>query len=276
VIDLHLHTTASDGKLTPVELVREVVAAGVTTMAVTDHDTVGAVPDVLAAAEACGIPAVAGIEITAVHAGRDVHVLGYFIDPADADLNAFLVRQRQDRRRRVQEIADRLETVGAPIDRDALSAAANLPGKSPGRPLVAAALIKAGHVRDISEAFDRYLSPGAPAFIERQGAPPADVVRLIAAAGGLAALAHPGKLKMDELIPGMVEAGMPAIEVFHSDHDAADVARYRETAARFGLLVTGGSDYHGPGTNRAGYLGRVGISPAEYAALVERARTRSS
>jgi len=274
VIDLHLHTTASDGHSTPVELVREAVAAGITKLAVTDHDTVAAVPHVVAAAEAAGVLAVAGIEITAVHDGRDVHVLGYFVDPLNIILNEFLVRQRQDRRRRVIEIADRLEALGAPVDRVALTAAATQPGKSPGRPLVAAALIAAGHVRDIPEAFDRYLSPGAPAFIERIGAPPADVVRLIDEAGGLAAIAHPGKMQLDEIIPTMVEAGMPAIEVFHPDHGASDIARYQEVAARFGLLITGGSDYHGPGTGRAASLGRLGISEEAFAALADRARAK--
>jgi predicted metal-dependent phosphoesterase TrpH len=274
VIDLHLHTTASDGRSTPVELVREAVAAGITKLAVTDHDTVAAVPHVVAAAEAAGVLAVAGIEITAVHDGRDVHVLGYFVDPLNIILNEFLVRQRQDRRRRVIEIADRLEALGAPVDRVALTAAATQPGKSPGRPLVAAALIAAGHVRDIPEAFDRYLSPGAPAFIERIGAPPADVVRLIDEAGGLAAIAHPGKMQLDEIIPTMVEAGMPAIEVFHPDHGASDIARYQEFAARFGLLMTGGSDYHGPGTGRAASLGRLGISEEAFAALADRARAK--
>ena len=272
MIDLHLHTTASDGRSTPAELVREAVAAGVTTLAVTDHDTVAAVPEVFAAAQAAGVVAVAGIEITAVAAGRDVHVLGYFVDPESRRLNEFLVRQRQDRRRRVLEIADRLDQLGAPVDRASLTARAAEPGKSLGRPVVAAALIAAGHVKDIAEAFDRYLSPGAPAFVERIGAPPADVVRLIAEAGGLAAIAHPGKLNMDDVIPPMVDAGMPAIEVFHSDHDAADVVRYEQMASRFGLLVTGGSDYHGPGTGRAASLGRVGISAEAFAGLVDRAR----
>ena len=216
----------------------------------------------------------AGIEITAVHAGRDVHVLGYFVDPSSTSLNEFLVRQRQDRRRRLLEIADRLEELGAPVDRAALTTAATQPGKSPGRPLVAAALIAAGHVRDISDAFDRYLSPGAPAFIERMGATPAGVVTMIHHAGGLAAIAHPGKTKLDEIIPTMVDAGMAAIEVFHSDHDAADIARYQDLASQFGLLVTGGSDYHGPGTGRAANLGRVGISEEAFAALAARARAR--
>ena len=141
---------------------------------------------------------------------------------------------------------------------------------------MAAALIAAGHVRDIAEAFDRYLSPGAPAFVERRGAPPADVVELIDDAGGIAAIAHPGKLNMDDLIPVMVDAGMAAVEVFHSDHRAADVARYQDVAAQYSLLVTGGSDYHGPGTGRASYLGRVGISEEAFAALADRARAKPS
>jgi predicted metal-dependent phosphoesterase TrpH len=276
VIDLHLHTTASDGRSTPADLVREAVAVGITTLAVTDHDTVAAVPQVFAAAQAAGVVAVAGIEITAVASGRDVHVLGYFVDPDSPRLNEFLGRQRQDRKRRVLEIADRLDELGAPVDRASLTASAAQPGKSLGRPVVAAALIAAGHVKDIAEAFDRYLSPGAPAFVERIGAPPVDVVRLIAEAGGLAAIAHPGKTNMDDLIPVMVDAGMAAIEVFHSDHSAADVLRYQAEASRFGLLVTGGSDYHGPGTGRAASLGRVGISQEAFAALAERARTNPS
>src|SRR5262245_65154170 len=117
-------------------------------MAVTDHDTVAAVAEVRAAAQTAGVVAVAGIEITAVHAGRDVHVLGYFLDPDSRHLNAFLDRQRQDRRRRVQEIADRLEALGAPVDRASLTPSPAQPGKSLGRPVVAAALIAAGHVRD--------------------------------------------------------------------------------------------------------------------------------
>ena len=196
MIDLHLHTTASDGRSTPAELVREAVAAGITTLAVTDHDTVAAVPDVVAAAEAAGVLAVAGIEITAVHAGRDVHVLGYFVDPFSISLNEFLVRQRQDRRRRVIEIADRLEVLGAPVDRVALTAAATQPGKSPGRPLVAAALIAAGHVRDISEAFDRILCRRAPRRSSNGSAPRRRTWSgLIDEAGGLAAIAHPGKMQ---------------------------------------------------------------------------------
>ncbi len=220
MIDLHLHTTASDGRSTPVELVREAVAAGITTLAVTDHDTVAAVPDVVAAAEAAGVLAVAGIEITAVHAGRDVHVLGYFVDPFSISLNEFLVRQRQDRRRRVIEIADRLEAARGPGG----------PGGPDRRsdPTGEVARQAAGRRRaDRGGARSRYSGgvrsipvAGAPAFIERIGASPAEVVRLIDEAGGLAAIAHPGKMKLDEIIPTMVEAGMPAIEVFHSDHDA--------------------------------------------------------
>jgi predicted metal-dependent phosphoesterase TrpH len=271
VIDLHLHTTASDGGSTPDELVQEAVAAGITTLAVTDHDTLAAVPDVLAAARAAGVTALAGIEITAVHDGRDVHVLGYFVDPADTPLNEFLARQRADRRRRVIEIANRLDVLGVPVDRTALVTAALQPGRSPGRPLVAAALVAAGHVRDIADAFNRFLAQGAPAFIERVGPPPGEVIDRIRAARGIASIAHPGKLKLDELIPSMVDAGLPAIEVYHPDHDPSDVARYEAMASHYRLVVTGGSDYHGPGTGRASSLGRIGISDEAFAALAARA-----
>ena len=173
------------------------------------------------------------------------------------------------------EIADRLDQLGVPIDRAALTAASP-PGRSLGRPLVARALVAAGHARDIPEAFDRYLVLARRRSSQRIGASPAEVVARIGEAGGLAAIAHPGKLKRDDLIPRMVNAGMPAIEVFHSDHDAADVARYQTIAARFGLLVTGGSDYHGPGSGRAASLGRVGISAEAFAALADRARAKRS
>lgn len=276
MIDLHLHTTASDGRSTPDELVSEVVAAGIRVMAATDHDTVAAVPAVKAAARAAGINCIAGIEMTAVHARKDIHILGYFVDVADPELAAFLDTQRADRRRRVMEIAARLEGLGAPIDTAPLLEAGRQGGRALGRPAVAAALINAGHARDISDAFDRYLSEGRPAYVVRQGAPPAEVIERIHRAGGVASLAHAGKYGLDEIIPGLVDHGLRAIEVFHPDHGAADVARYQHIAARFSLFVTGGSDYHGPGSGRAAALGHVGVPAADYAALAEFAATRRS
>lgn len=276
MIDLHLHTTASDGRSTPDALVREAARAGLTTIAVTDHDTVGAIAAVRAAAAPAGITVVAGIEITAVEGGRDVHVLGYFIDEQDHALADFLLAQRRDRRRRVDEIVGRLAALGMPVTLDLppVPSAGGPPAdpvagqRAVGRPLVAAALVEAGHARDISDAFDRFLSPGRPAFVARQGATPAVVIARIVATGGVASLAHPGKIGFDDQIPAWVAAGLAAIEVFHPDHPDADRARYEAIADEFGLLVTGGSDYHGPGSGRSDALGRVTLPPEDFARLV--------
>jgi predicted metal-dependent phosphoesterase TrpH len=137
--------------------------------------------------------------------------------------------------------------------------------------LLAQALVRAGHVQTISEAFERYLGEGRPAYVGRQGAPPGQVIELMARANGLVSLAHPGKLKRDDWIPEFVDAGLPAIEVRHPDHDAADEMRYRQMAARYGLLVTGGSDYHGPGSGRTEGLGRVTLDREDFDRLAARA-----
>lgn len=272
MIDLHMHTTASDGRSTPGQLVKEVLARGITTMAVTDHDTTAAVDEVVEAAAAAGVACLPGIEITAVAGGRDVHMLGYFLDASHPELVIFLEQQRIDRRRRVREIADRLARLGVPVDIENVTlTAGHLPGRAWGRPIVAAALVEAGHVADFREAFDRYLAEGRPAFVERIGVPPAEVVALVARAGGLASMAHPGKTQKDHLIPDLVAAGLPAIEVYHPDHDAADTARYRQMAGTFNLLPTGGSDYHGPGSGRDQALGHVLLPAADFARLAGRA-----
>ncbi len=274
MIDLHLHTTASDGRSTPDALVREVQAAGIRVMALTDHDTVAGIGPTAAAAAAAGIEFVPGIEITAVHERRDLHMLGYFLDLAHPDLEPFLTRQREERRRRIHVIAERLEELGAPIDEARLLAkAGDGAGRSLGRPLVAAALIEAGHAVDVSDAFERFLAEGRPAFVERAGAPPEDVIALIRHVGGLSSLAHPGKMKKDAIIPRLIDAGLSAIEAFHPDHTADDVQRYREIAARANLLVTGGSDYHGPGSGRTTGLGQVGLPRDAYESFVAARRT---
>lgn len=272
MIDLHMHTTASDGRSTPEALVAEVVAKGIRTMAVTDHDTTAACQEVARLASAAGVTCIPGIEITAVHRGRDVHMLGYFIDVTHAELQAFLTTQREDRGRRLQEIGRRLERLGVPVDLDrAIREMGHRAGRALGRPIAAAALVTAGHVADVREAFDKYLAEGRPAFIERQGISPADVVALVARAGGIASMAHPGKTQQDELIPRLVAAGLPALEVHHPDHDPIDTARYRQLATTLNLLVTGGSDYHGPGSGRSGGFGRFHLPPADFARLADRA-----
>jgi predicted metal-dependent phosphoesterase TrpH len=246
VIDLHLHTTISDGRCTPHELVDRAAAAGLSVMAVTDHDTVGGVLDALERCATHGIVGIPGIEITAVEDQRDVHMLAYFFDPADRTLLEFLAGQREVRIARVQAIAARLDALGMPVDvAAALAEARTHRGRSIGRPKVARAMVDAGYVADTREAFDRWLGRGGPAFVPRTGAAPEQVIAIVHAAGGLVSLAHPGRTRIDERIAALRDAGLDALEVYHPDHDGVNVARYRQIAAELGLLVTGGSDFHG-------------------------------
>ena len=283
MIDLHLHTTASDGRLSPAQLVARATSAGLTTISVTDHDTVAALSEVTEVAAVAGIRVVSGIEITAVDEGRDVHMLGYFFDPDSAPLGSVLEHQRALRVARVREIGERLATLGMVIDVESvLLAAAARPGSSVGRPQVARELVRAGYVKSVQEAFDKWLATGRPAFISRTGPSPAVIVDAIHEAGGVASMAHPGVTRRDELIGPLAEHGLDAIEVYHSDHSPEDQQHYQRIARRRNLLVSGGSDFHGddpamvPGRAKRGVLGVVSLPPADFAVLEERSRTRQT
>ena len=271
VIDLHLHTTASDGRCTPEDLVERCSRAGLRAISVTDHDTRAGEAAARARATERGIEFVSGIEITSVHAGKDVHILGYDLPADTPELEQLITEQRRLRIERAREIAHRLDRAGAPIDIDALVASASqASGKAVARPQIAQYLIAAGHASSVAEAFDRFLGEQCAAYVAHQGASPAAVVGLIAGAGGLASLAHPGRLNRDDLIPGLVAAGLTCIEAYHSTHDEAAQAHYLDTARRYGLLVTGGSDYHGDGTRHAECFGVVGLTPAAFDRFKER------
>ena len=211
---------------------------------------------------------VPGIEISAVAGGRDVHMLGYFIDTASPPLRDFLTRQRSDRLRRVHEMGERLAALGAPVDVAPIAADAGR-GRSVGRPQMADALVSAGHVTTRNEAFDRFLQSGGPAYVPRHGSHPEEVIRIIHDAGGLASLAHPGVSRRDDLLPALVEAGLDALEARHSDHDAVTEARYRALARELGILVTGGSDFHGADAgHRVSALGQVTLPREDFEALL--------
>lgn len=265
-----MHSTASDGVLSPMALVAAAAAAGLTTIALTDHDTLGGVAEARHAAERLGVTFVNGIEVTAVEAGRDVHLLAYFVDPGNQVLAAFLERQREDRVRRVREMSARLAAAGVPIDGERILDAARTGGRSVGRPHVADALVAAGHVATVNDAFDRYLGNGCTAFVPRYGTSAADVVRTVTAAGGLCSMAHPGSTRMDELIPALASAGLAALEAAHPDHDPATEQKYRALATRLGLAVTGGSDFHGEDRNHRSALGSVALPPADFTHLLAR------
>jgi hypothetical protein len=277
MMDLHLHTNASDGRCSPRELVARASEASLSVISVVDHDTFAAQSEVAAVAAAAGLRVISGIEITAVWRGIDVHILGYYLDPAGEDLARFLERQREDRVRRVKVMLDRLRALGLSVDfEEVLVPVGDRAPHAIGRPQVARALVRAGYVADAREAFDRYLAEGQPGFVPRSGATPAGVVRLVVAAGGIASLAHPGLLDRDELIPGLVAAGMQAIEVYHPDHSPGIVAHYLGVAQRCRLAVTGGSDYHAEETHGASLLGRVTLPPADFECLEALARCSRS
>jgi hypothetical protein len=234
---------------------------------------VAAVAEVTKLGVSLGLEVVPGIEITAVLAERDVHVLGYFFDPDSEILDTFLKEQRADRFRRVQEMGAKLASLGKAIDIEQVTETpGTTPGRALGRPLVAAALVQAGHAADMGEAFDKLIGEGRPAYVARRGSTPAEVVKLIHRAGGIASLAHPGLLGNDPLIPELVEEGLMAIEVYHSDHDPATTTHYLALAARYDLVVSGGSDYHGEIGHRRNGLGVVVLPDEHYRALKARAR----
>ena len=277
MIDLHTHTDASDGRCSAAELVSRAAAAGVTVLSVTDHDTVDACEAVGQACAAAGITFVPGIEITAVRDEVDVHVLGYFLDPAAAGLRVFLNQQRQRRLDRVGRIIVKLGKLGLRLDADAiLRPAVDHPGKSIGRPAIARALVKAGYVKSSNEAFASWLSRGRPGFVAREGAAPDNVITQIHDAGGVASLAHPGLLRRDEWLSGLGASGLDAIEAYHTNHDDEATGCYRSIAHRLGLSMSGGSDYHADDSHGSAHPGSVSLPDEAFAQLRERATSRAT
>jgi predicted metal-dependent phosphoesterase TrpH len=275
VIDLHTHTTASDGRCAPEELVSRAVAAGVTVLSVTDHDTTAGLAVSAAACARAGIEVVTGIEITSVVDGADVHILGYFIDPHAARLAAFLAEQRERRVDRIRQMVDRLASLGIQLDADViLRPSQNDSAKAAGRPWIARALVSAGVVATTGEAFDKYLKRGQPAFVSRVGPMPSEVFAEIHAASGIASYAHPGLIGRDDLIRGFAAAGLDALEAHHSKHSPDDVVRYLSFADQHGLAVSGGSDYRGDPSHDAGGPGSVSLPPELFQELKGRWTTR--
>jgi predicted metal-dependent phosphoesterase TrpH len=272
VIDLHTHTTASDGRCSPDELVARAAATGVSVLGLTDHDTVAGCGPASLACERAGLEFVAGVEITAVASERDVHVLAYFFDPASTLIHAFLAVQRRYRLDRLREVIARLRSCGIHLDADAILAPGLIDdARAVGRPMIARAMIAAGHVLTVNEAFDRWLGRGRPAFVPRRGASPAEVIEIVHGAGGIASLAHPVLIRNDAQIPPLIDAGLDAIEAYHSDHSEADTTRYLSLARSSNLLVTGGSDYHADSEHGGGGPGSVSLPRPEYERLKARA-----
>jgi len=240
--DLHLHTTASDGKLAPRELVRAAKSSGLRAFAVTDHDTVEGIPEASEEAAALGIELVPGVEVSANFGEAPVHVLGLFIEYREPWLAKFFSEASSRRVERVHEMVRKLAGLGIEIDAEAVFARST--HGTVGRPHVAEELVARGVVRTMSEAFERYLGGNCPAYVGYEKVTLRDAVGLIRRAGGVASLAHPVLLADDSLIPRMVEDDLQAIEVFHKDHTPEKAAEYQALASSLGLLQTGGSDFH--------------------------------
>ncbi len=282
-VDLHAHTTASDGTLAPAQLVQRASRLGLKVLAITDHDTVAGIPEALAAGAIHGVEIIPGVEINTDVPGAEVHVLGYFVDHRHEELNERLALIREGRVGRAKRMAEVLTGMGAPIRFERILEIAG--EGSVGRPHVAQALVEAGHVSSYGQAFDQYIGRNSPAYVEREKFTPAEACALICRAGGLPVFAHPvffdryGKIKerFDEsgLLPEMISQGLAGIEVYYNGYDAITIEQLLGVARRHHLIVTGGTDFHGvrPGESD---LGGVYVPMKAVRRLKERRVARGS
>jgi predicted metal-dependent phosphoesterase TrpH len=241
--DLHLHTRYSDGTYSPKELVGSAVANRLAAISLTDHDTVEGCEETAALCAAAGIEFITGTELTAEHGGTELHILGYHIDTSSPALLSAMGRFQTARQERIKEMVSRLNEMDIPLTTDAVMSLANC--RSPGRPHVGLALVRAGICASVDEAFDRFLKKHRPAWVPKMLLSAVDAISLIHAAGGVAVIAHPGLNRIDSSISSLVEAGLDGIECLHSKHTPVMTDRYGALARRLGLLITGGSDCHG-------------------------------
>lgn len=247
-IDLHLHTIYSDGSYSPHDIVAMAQQAGVTALAITDHDNTDGLPEALIAASAFDLEVIPGIEISSRFRGKEIHILGYFLEWHDHTFQARLAGLRESRHSRNPEMIRRLTKLGLSLTYDEVKAVAGL--GSVGRPHIAQAMLAKGYVTSMKEAFDRYLGEGAAAYVPRDLPEAADVICWIREVGGVAVLAHPGwvKERHDGLLgfcQALKDNGLQGLEVFYSTHTARQTSEYLTLAKRLELLITGGSDFHG-------------------------------
>ena len=267
-IDLHTHSTASDGTQPPAEVVRSATEAGLDVVALTDHDTTSGWDEAAVSAMHHGIAVVRGIEISCQHRGISIHLLGYLQDPAAQGLLAELDRSRKSRETRAQRIVERL-SADVPLHWDDVLAQIE-PGATIGRPHIADAMAAKGIVATRSEAFATYLKNGSPYYVSHYAPDPVQAVRLLGEAGGVAVMAHPfassrGRVVSDSVIEAMAAAGMAGLEVHHRDHSPDQVRHGLDLALALGLFVTGASDYHGEG--KPNLLGENTTDPAVLAQI---------
>ncbi|RKN86651.1 PHP domain-containing protein [Paenibacillus ginsengarvi] len=246
--DLHSHTTASDGTNAPAVNVRLAKEAGLRGLAITDHDTIAGVAEAVEEGRLLGVEVVPGVEISTVAGGQDIHVLGYYIDYTDETLLSRLGQLRETRNQRNDMMLAKLSELGLPVTmEEVLEVSKKKPRKDEtvGRPHIAEVLVAKGYVSSIAEAFDRYLGKDGAAYVNPPRIRPEDAIDWIREAGGVSVLAHPGLYDDDELVVRLIGYGVAGIEAYHSDHTPDTEKRYAELAGQHGLIVTGGSDFHG-------------------------------
>ena len=243
--DLHIHSTASDGRLTPADIVREAAERGLTYIALADHDTIDGIAPAQAAAQAFPqLKVIPGVEISTDIPQGEVHVLGYFIDYTDHELGATLERFRNSRLRRAQGMVTKLDDLGIHIDWQRVQQIAG--GSSIGRPHIAQAMLEKGYIDSMKQAFTEYLGRDRPAYVEREKMTPAEAVELIVKAQGLPVLAHPLTFNDPEAMTVELKAaGLIGIEAYYDGYTAEEINRLVRLADRHNLIATGGSDYHG-------------------------------
>lgn len=271
MIDLHSHTTASDGEHTAAELFALAREAGVTHLAVTDHDTVAGLEEAEAQSAIQGVRLVPGLEISALLNGREVHVLGHFVDRKYPELSGMADRMRAERTRRMELMVERVKAMGFPIRMEHvqhLAGNANL-----GRPHLARVFVEQGWCADVREAFDRFLGDGKPAWVDRYRLTTAEAISLIRAAGGTATLAHPGVNRVERFeLETLAAEGLSGLEVHHGDHLPDLRTKYLALAEALDLVPTAGSDFHGARTTPNRKLGSADTGLAAFERLAARAR----
>ncbi len=268
--DLHLHTNFSDGTYTPEELAGRARELRLAAVALTDHDTVEGCARMAVACELAGLEFIPATELTAEVDGNELHLLGYFVDTQNPRLLAEMTRFQRVRQNRIREMVARLNQLNIPIQADAVFGIANC--RSPGRPHVARALVMGGFCANLDEAFERFLKKNRPAWVPKFKISAVDAIELIHQADGLAVMAHPGLNRADEIIPGLVRAGLDGVECFHTKHTPTASEHYVRLANELGVLITGGSDCHGLNKGKP-LIGTVKL-PYEYVERLKAAHAR--
>ena len=274
-VDLHIHSTASDGRLNPADIVRQAAEQGLSAIAITDHDSVdGIVPALVAAKAFPELRVIPAIELSTDVPQGEVHVLGYFIDYADREFQVTLERMRHSRLHRAQGMIAKLKNFGIYIDWERVQEIAGT--GSMGRPHIAQAMLEKGYITSFKEAFDKYISRDGPAYVEREKMTPVEAVELLLQVNGLPVLAHPFTAKNPEmLIAGLRAAGLIGIEAYYDGYTADEISRLVSLAGKYGLIVTGGSDYHGLEATNETMIGGVDVPLESVERLIALAKQRA-